>query len=138
MQFQFSFKHMQVSESLKSYTEEKVGSLIKKFVNKPIEVKVTFSVDKHRHTAHCDIVGGDGFLVQVEHSCQDMYGSVDQMLDKMAVQLKRKKERLKKHKGNRNIRNLRFADPGTIDYNGAEVDAADIIAFEQARRSKAG
>ena len=63
MQFQFSFKHMQVSESLKSYTEGKVKSLVKKFVTKPIEAKITFSVDKHRHEAHLALMGGDGFLV---------------------------------------------------------------------------
>ncbi len=137
MQFQFSFKHMQVSESLKSYTEGKVKSLVKKFVTKPIEAKITFSVDKHRHEAHLALMGGDGFLVQVDHACSDMYGSVDIVLQKLAAQLKKKKDRLKKHKGNRNIRSMRFADPDSIDYQVAEVDASDIVAFEEARRRRA-
>lgn len=137
MQFQFSFKHMEVSPALKQYTEEKLSALISKFVTKPIEAKVTFAVDHHNHIAQCALAGGDGFSVQVEHTCPDMYGSVDRMLDKLAVQLKRKKEKLKGHKGNRNIKSLKYREPLNIDYNSAEIDAADIIALEEKKR-KAG
>lgn len=134
MQFQFSFKHMDASPALRQYTEEKVGSLIRKFVTKPIEVQMTFSVSDHRYMASCSLVSGDGFSMQVEHRCNDMYGSVDRLLDKLSVQLKRKKDKLKKHKGTRTHRQLRYTDPDAIDYNNAEIDAADIVAFEQSRR----
>lgn len=135
MQFQFSFKRMETSTALKNYTEEKLKTQIRKFVTKPIEAHVTFSVDRHHNIAQCSLKAGDGFKIEVQHSCGDMYGSVDRMLDKLFTQLKRKKDRLKGHKGNRNFKSLKYKDPDTIDYNSAEIDAADIVAWEERRKA---
>lgn len=134
MQFQFSFKQMNVSTALQEYAEEKIRSQVKKFVTKPIEAHVTFSVDRHRHVAHCALVSGDGFSMQVEHTCEDMYGSVDRMLDKLSVQLKRKKEKLKGHKPGRRIRKVKVKDKGEFDIDAAEIDASDIIRWEDRRK----
>ena len=134
MQFQFSFKHMPTSTALKEYAEEKIRAQVNKFVTKPIEAHVTFSLDKHLHIAHCSLKGGDGFSLQVEHSCDHMYGSVDKMLSKLFVQLKKKKDKLKGHKGNGSHKRMRFHNPHSIDYHNAEIDAADIIAYEESRR----
>ncbi len=98
MQFQFSFKHMTTSEALRDYAEKKVSEKISKYVTKPIEAHVTFEVEHQNHIAHCNIVGGDGFNVVAEHSCSDMYGSVDHMLDKLEIQLKKHKEKIKDHR----------------------------------------
>lgn len=127
---------MEVSEALQGYAEQKINNQILKFVTKPIEVHVTISVDKHLYKAHCNVLGGDGFRVQVEHVCEDMYGSIDRMVDKLATQLKRKKDKLKNHKHSKKVRNLRFVDPKTIDYQNEAIDAVDIIEYE--RRRKAG
>ncbi len=133
MQFQFSFKQMENSQALRQYAEEKIGNLIQKFVTKPIEAQVTFSVEKTQHIAQVTLIGGDGFSIQVEHTCEDMYGSVDRLLDKLATKLKRKKEKLKAHKGHRNVRSFHYVDPEAIDFESAEIDAGDIIAYEKAR-----
>ncbi|MFW7379496.1 MAG: ribosome hibernation-promoting factor, HPF/YfiA family [Oligoflexus sp.] len=134
MQFQFSFKHMETSQALQEYAQEKIGSLVDKFVHKPIEVHVTFLVDKHKQQALCTLTGGDGFTVNVEHSCDDMYGSIDRMLDKLAVQLKRKKDKLKHHKFKESIKNMPLA--GEKSEDDFAVDAVDIIKYEMARRKR--
>ena len=138
MRFQFSFKHMDASSSLQDYAEDKLRVLIDKFVTKPVEAHVTFSIDNHTHIAHCSLMGGDGFSLQVEHSCSDMYGSVDKMLDKLAGQLKKKKDKLKTHKGNRsaNRGKKHGKDRREFDIDSAEIDAADIIKYEKARNRK--
>jgi putative sigma-54 modulation protein len=133
MQFQFSFKHMEVSEPLKKHATEKLSTEIQKFVSKPVDCHLTFSVDKHNHTAHCSFNGGDGFTFQVEHTCSDMYGSIDHMVDKLEVQLRRQKEKIKDHK------RPRFGKRGSFesrdrDFDNAEIDAEDILKYEQARR----
>lgn len=133
MRFQFSFKHMDVSPALKTYTKEKIEGVINKFVTKPIEAAITFSVERHLHTVHCDIFGGDGFSLSVQHSCKDMYGSVDHIVDKLHTQLKRKKDRLKQHKGHSTMKAFNGYDDQD-DYDSVEVDAADIIKYETAKR----
>ena len=130
MRFQFSFKHMDVSPALQNYAEDKVQVLVSKFVTKPIDAHIVFSVERHLHTATMELHGGDGFNLSVAHSCNDMYGSVDRMVDKLATQLKRKKDKMKAHKG-RKLHKSAFFDG---DLNEFEVDAADIAKYEEARR----
>lgn len=132
MQFQFSFKHMDTSEALQDYAQEKITAKIEKFVTKAIEVKVTFAVDRHLQRAACVLVSGDGFSVNVDHTCGDMYGSVDKLVDKLGAQLKKKKDRLKGHK-NGSVRHL---IPSTLE-DEQTIDAEDIIRWEQARRNRA-
>lgn len=144
MQFRFAFKHMETSAALTQYAEEKIAERIKKFVTKPVEAHITFSVDNMKHRAHCTVSGGDGFNLEVEHVCSDMYGSIDHMVDKLTVQLKRQKERLKGHKNRRQLRlldpmdkNYAFQVPKDFDIENEPVDAEDILKFEMARRRMA-
>ena len=131
MRFQFSFRHMDASPALQEYAESKLRHQIEKFASKPIEAHVTFSVDRHLHTAHLSLVGGDGFSVQVDHECEDMYGSVDRLMDKLQVQLKKRKEILKDHK-QKKVRGT--SDDAALEDEAVAIDAGDIIKYEQARR----
>lgn len=136
MLFRYSFKHMDVSPALKRYAETKLQTVIRKFVTKPIEAHLTFSVDRHLHKVHVALTGGDGFNVQTEHTCEDMYGSVDHAATKLTQQLKRKKDILKGHKGKTSARTtFTFApDGGGVHEDAYELDAADIIKYETARK----
>ena len=138
MQCRFSFKHMGSSQPLIDYAEDKIRQKIEKYSTKPIEAHVTFMVEGHDHIAHCTVRGGDGFSVQVESSCADMYGSVDLLLDKLAVQLKKQKEKLKNHKFSQTSRIPPGSDfiPGEDkdkDCDSVPVDADDVIKLEKAR-----
>ena len=137
MHFQFSFKHMESSPALTKYATEKLTTEIQKFVSKPVDCHLTFSVDKHKHTSHCTFNGGDGFIFQVEHTCTDMYGSIDHMVDKLEVQLRRQKEKLKDHKQRYPGKKASF-NGKERDFDSAEIDAEDILKYEQARRKVAG
>lgn len=136
MRFQFSFKHMQTSDALIRHAETKIGTEVAKFVTKPVDCHITFSVDRHFHTAHCSFNGGDGYMFQVEHTCNDMYGSVDHMVDKLEVQLRRQKEKIKDHKHRKPVKK-NFVNSMDREFEGAEIDAQDILKYEQARRKAA-
>ena len=135
MQYQFIFKHMESSAALQSYAEEKIDATVRKFVTKPIEVQVTFWVNRHQHHTLCTLLGGDGFKISVEYACLDMYGSVDHLIDRLAAQLKRKKDKLKNHKYRESLKTLSVAPVEVED--DYTVDATDIIKYEQARRKRA-
>jgi len=129
MQFRFSFKHMETSQALQNYAKEKIKVEVDKFVSKPIEAHVTFSVDRHEHLVLCSLAGGDGFSVNVEHVCEDMYGSVDHMIDKMVSQLKKKKEKLKDHKHHKAPEPFSAGEEAE-DFESLPIDASDIVKFE--------
>jgi putative sigma-54 modulation protein len=127
---------METSDALKSYAEVKLRQEIQKFATKPVECHLTFSVDRHNHSAHLSFNGGDGFSFQVEHTCTDMYGSVDHMVDKLETQLRKQKEKLKSHKGSKAKRDIVYLADRGIEH--AEVDAGDILKYEAARRKVSG
>lgn len=131
MQFQFTFKHMDTSEALQRYAEEKVTERVQKFVTKPIAADLIFSVTRHMHTAHLSLHAGDGFGIQVENTAEDMYATVDGLVDKLAVQLKKHKEKLKDHKLPKLSQVL---DASAIPELEEPVDAADILKYEDSRR----
>ena len=135
MQIRFAFKHMETSEALQDYARSKILVEVSKFVSKPVEAQVTFAVDRHKHQVTCALLGGDGFSVNVEHVCEDMYASVDLMIDKLSSQLKKRKDRLKDHKSPKK-RDPFSSQSGDSEYANAEVDASDILKFEQSLRRK--
>jgi hypothetical protein len=66
------------------------------------------------------------------------------MVDKLATQLKRHKEKLKGHKSKRQLRlldpmdkNYAFSAQRDFDIENEPVDAEDILKFEVARRRMA-
>jgi putative sigma-54 modulation protein len=132
MRFQFSFKHMDSSEALKNYAQSKIQHEIQKFATKPVECHVTFAVDRHNHMAHLSFNGGDGFDFEVDHTCTDMYGSVDHLAHKLETRLRKQKEKLKYHKGRKSRGEIYKIIERSFDE--AEIDAADILKFEAARR----
>lgn len=136
MQYRFFFKQMPSSDALKQIAEEKLSDSIMKFVTKPIEALVSFSVSGASQTVHCSLSGGDGFDVEVEASSEDMYHSIDLAANKLNTQLRKRKEKLKEHKGNADVRHISEAPrgrPSSPDY----VDAEDILKYEAAMRRRA-
>jgi len=137
MQFSFSFKHMETSEALQTYAKDKIQEKLVKFVTKTVDTKVSFSVDHKDHIAHVQVIGGDGFSMDVTAQCTDMYGSVDLLVDKLASKLKKQKERLKNHKKVSNIRNLPLKQQwDKLDCDSVPIDTEDLIKYEMARKAR--
>ncbi len=95
MDLHISFKHMDTSEALQTYTREKSEQLSKYFQGK-ISVTWNFSLESQNKVAHCHLVGNnmDYFA---EGRTQDFHSSIDVALDKMERQLRKHKEIVKDH-----------------------------------------
>ena len=97
MQIAITFRHMEASEPVKAYVEEKV-SRVKKYIDEPIDAQVVLSVEKKiRHSAEISIVA-KGITIKGSEETNDMYAAIDAVVDKIERQLKRYKEKLKAHK----------------------------------------
>lgn len=91
-----TFRHMEQSEALKTYAEEKLER-VKKYIDGPISVQVYFTVEKIRHIAEI-VINARGINTKASEATNDMYAAVDAVIDKIERQLRRYKERLKAHK----------------------------------------
>ncbi|HJV34445.1 ribosome hibernation-promoting factor, HPF/YfiA family [Geomonas sp.] len=96
MQITTTFRHMEPSDALKGYAEEKLER-VKKYIDEPIVVQVFLTVEKIRHSAEVTITA-KGITIKAAEESNDMYASLDAVSDKIDKQLRRFKERIKAHK----------------------------------------
>ncbi len=96
-------KNITVSEGLKDAVESKIGKL-EKYFDKEIELYVTFEVQKQRQIIEAT-VNVRGTLIRAEVSSEDMYTSIDLVVDKLAHQITKHKKKLeRKHHHHNNIK----------------------------------
>ncbi len=96
MQINVSFRHIEPSDALKLYAEEKL-SRVKKFLAEPIEAHLVLKVEKFRHIAEISIDSPVLHLNGTEET-DDMYTSIDLLVDSLEVQAKKGKEKVKRHR----------------------------------------
>jgi len=96
MQITTTFRHIDASEALKSYAEEKL-SRVQKYIDEPISAQVFLTVEKIRHIAEITITA-KGITIKASEETNDMYAAIDAVLDKIERQLRRYKEKIKAHK----------------------------------------
>jgi len=96
MQVATTFRHMEPSDALRSYAEEKLER-VKKYIDEPIGAQVYLTVEKIRHIAEITL-NAKGITIKASEATNDMYAAVDAVLDKIERQLRRYKERIKEHK----------------------------------------
>jgi putative sigma-54 modulation protein len=89
---------MEPDERAKAYVREKVQRL-RKFLENPREAHVVLSVEKFRHSAELTILR-DGLTVNSEGRDRDLYAAIDQMVDKMDRQVRERRQKVKRKKGN--------------------------------------
>ncbi len=97
MQCSVTFRKMDTTEALKSYAEEKVRK-IKKFFPEPINAQVVLSKEKFRQRADINITLHNGLLLKGKDSSEDVYSSIDRAVDKIERQVKKYKDRIRRHK----------------------------------------
>jgi putative sigma-54 modulation protein len=97
MQIAVTFRHMESSEPLRDYAEEKLER-VKKYIDEPIDAQIVLSVEKKiRHRAEVALVA-KGITIKGSEETNDMYAAIDAVVDKIERQLKRYKEKIKNHK----------------------------------------
>ena len=124
MQVTTTFRHMEQSDALKSYAEEKLDR-VAKYIDEPINVQVYFAVEKKiRHIVEI-VIAAKGISTKASEATNDMYAAIDAVIDKIERQLKRYKEKIKAHKpnGDEHGRQLskKIFEAESIDANTASV-----------------
>jgi len=96
MQITTTFRHLDPSDALKSYAEEKLER-VNKYIDEPVVAQVFMTVEKIRHCAEVTLTA-KGITIKASEETNDMYSAIDAVVDKIERQLRRYKERIKDHK----------------------------------------
>jgi putative sigma-54 modulation protein len=107
MQLSVTFRHMDATEALKSYAQEKVER-IRKYFPDPIKAHVVLECDRgYNHIADVIITLHNGIVIKGEETTEDMYSSIDLVMAKIERQVRRYKEKIRYHKGLESIHGQR-------------------------------
>ncbi|MFO7774345.1 MAG: ribosome-associated translation inhibitor RaiA [Candidatus Hydrogenedentota bacterium] len=94
MNVKITGRHTELTDSIKDHVEKKLEKCQAHF-DKPMDVDVVLTVEKHRHIADVTL-SANGVRLHAEESSNDMYTSVDAAIDKLDRQIRKIKERRNK------------------------------------------
>jgi putative sigma-54 modulation protein len=91
MQINFTGHRMEITSSLRAFTEEKLNKLERHF-DKITSIHVVFDVEKLRKIVEATILISKG-EVHASAESEDMYAAIDLLVDKLDRQLMKHKEK---------------------------------------------
>ena len=94
MKIIISGKNMEITNALRNTVEKKLQKL-ERYFNPNLEMHATLSVTKNRQVIEVTIPFGGAFL-RGEESTDDMYASIDAVVDKMERQIRKQKTKLQR------------------------------------------
>ena len=98
MNITITFRHMDATDAVKAYATEKVAKL-QRFLRTPMKGQVTLSCQQDRlHSVEVDIHAGHAHF-HAHETCEDMYASIDKVIDKIERQIVSAKKTTSKRKG---------------------------------------
>lgn len=124
MNIAFAFKNMEPSDHLKEYATSRFEKMAK-FIGDTVEtdMQINLSVEKFRHKAEV-VLTADNLHISAYEESEDMYSTIDQVLDKLEAQLKRMRER---HKERRRAGTPRAARMDVISFSDEAGGRAPTI-----------
>ncbi len=118
-----TFRHMPSSDALKTYVHEKLER-VQKYLRQPLDAHVTISTERHLHVAEV-LVTSVGKQYQATHDSEDMYKSIDLVIDKIEHQISRHHDavtrRAKGADAARMLASQGLVGPGTTDGEGSSA-----------------
>jgi putative sigma-54 modulation protein len=123
MQISVTFRQIEPSEALKSYVSDRLNKFTR-YLDGPVEAHVVLGLEKFRHLADVTI-DSNGRIIKGKEENTDMYAAIDLVMDKIDMQLKKLRDKLRNPKGDRS----RSAAP-------APVEAEDVPALPPMRRKR--
>lgn len=111
-------KNFEVTNALREWVEKKVGKVEKYFDNIG-EAQVMLSVSRGRHRAEVTIPL-DGIVLRGEEETEDMYASIDKVMDKMERQIEKYKSRIDPRLKGGSVRDL-FPGRPPVEYELPQV-----------------
>ena len=150
MQIIVTFKKIDTSSALKSYVQKKLDKF-DKMLDSPAEAHVVLSIEKIRHIAEITLTC-DRLKIHARENSESMYSSIDALMDKVKTQIKKNKEKIRRHmSGNKqSIKNepaqlgfpQGFSDNmttdriiiETIDYKPMDIEDA-VIELDSGKQS---
>lgn len=97
MQFSVTFRHMEPTDSLKSYARERMER-IRKYVPDPISCHVVLSTERHNHRIEVSFQLHNGLAIAGHETTENMYSSIDLCIAKIERQVRKYKGKIEEQR----------------------------------------
>lgn len=99
MQLSTTFRHMDASQAVREYSEEKLEKIRKYFHKEPIAAHAVFTVERgFNHVVEINITLPSGLVINAKETSEDMYSSIDLAVARIERQVRKWKEKIRDHK----------------------------------------
>lgn len=95
MQLHFTGRNIEVTPALKTFTQEKFQRLERRHANIG-NINIIFQIENLTHTVEAT-VHMSGVEIHAEAQAEDMYAAIDELVDKLATQITKHKEKESDH-----------------------------------------
>jgi putative sigma-54 modulation protein len=119
-----TFRHMEPTESLRTYAEEKI-SKINKYLDFPLEAHIVLTVEKFRHIADVTL-NVNGTMVKGMEETDDMYSAIDQVMDKIEKQVKKYRSKIRNRRTENKKGENKLGIEETDEETGLSLDEPSI------------
>lgn len=126
-------RHVSITEAIKNYATTKVENLHLDYP-RIIEAHVILDVEKHRHFAEVILHCNNHITIEASHECDDMYASIDGVIDKIAQQMRKYKTKiLRNHRPRGFVKHFEEHVFAPLDEAFAEIEESEpeVIKTEQ-------
>lgn len=136
MQLSVTFRHMDATDALKSHAKDRVER-IKKYFPDPIMAHVVLSTERgYQHVADVNIQLHNGLLIKGREITEDMYSSLDLVMDKIERQVVRYKEKLRNHKSKEDLSSIPISYKVIAEAGLKAPPETETQRFHVVKRSK--
>jgi putative sigma-54 modulation protein len=103
-------RHIEIADSIKDYLKKRLNKLKKYFNKKEVNIHVVFMAEKERRGIEVAL-NYNGAILHGQETTQDIYASIDQVVEKLERQLKKYKDKIQKKP--RGLSKVKFEDMTT-------------------------
>jgi len=118
MQVTVTFRHIEPTDALRQYAENKLQRL-SKYLHRPMDAHVILSVLKKNHRAEINL-SANGTSLFSDEETKDLYSAIDLAIDKVERQVKKLNAKRNEHQAEHTLPGLRLQvlSPDRVDDRG--------------------
>src|SRR5260221_992129 len=118
-------RHVSITEATKNSAHGKVEHLPLDYP-RIMEAHVILDVEKHRHFAEVILHCNNHITIEASHECDDMYASIDGVIDKIAQQMRKYKAKiLRNHRPRGFVKHFEETVFSPVDDTFAQIEEAE-------------
>ena len=105
MAIEITGRHVDVTDSMRDYAEKRLAKLTAEF-DRVDKIHMILDIQKFTHTAEVVVHARRHIMLEAKEKSENMYASIDLVVDKIEKQLRKSIDKRVEHKGESKLRDL--------------------------------